>query len=116
MPPSHRALFGNAVLEAQGTGIWQRNQSQDFDISSREKIRENGVLVLPKLFRRLETFFDAQKKGETTLSFWQYLKADKGIENDDIRVGTRELKFSDVLVQDGNRLKLTVAPLELLFY
>jgi endonuclease YncB( thermonuclease family) len=116
MPTSHRELFKRTALEAQGTGVWQQNRSQNFDISSRENIRENGVLVLPKLFRRLDNFFEAQRKNETKLSFWQYLKAEKGIENDDIRVGTRELKFSDVLVQEGNRLRLNVAPLELLFY
>jgi endonuclease YncB( thermonuclease family) len=116
MPPSHRELFKKVTLEAQTTGIWQRHQSQNFDISNRESIRENGVLVMPKLYRRLENFFEAQKKGETALSFWHYLKAEKGIENDAIRVGTQELRFSDVLMQEGNRLRLTVAPLELLFY
>jgi endonuclease YncB( thermonuclease family) len=116
MPPSHRELFKKTALEARGTGVWQRNQSQNFEISSRENIRENGVLVLPKLYRRLENFFEAQRKNETKLPFWQYLKAEKGIENDEIRVGTQELEFSDVLVQESNRLRLTVAPLELLFY
>jgi endonuclease YncB( thermonuclease family) len=116
MPPSHRELFGRTAHEAQSTGVWKQNQSQNFDISSRENIRENGVLVLPKLFRRLENYFEAQKKGETKFGFWHHLKAEKGIENDEIRVGTKELKFSDVLVQEGNRLRLTVSPLELLFY
>ncbi len=118
MPPSHRAKFQRIIEKArvENRGIWQIDQSAKFLIPNREAIRETGTLIHPKLYRRLETYFEAFEKKETTQSFIEFLQTDKGIENDQIRVGTREIKFSDVLKQKEIQLGLQVDSVNIIFY
>lgn len=118
MPPSHRGYFQTAIRQAQAkrTGIWQIDQSQGFSIATPEAVREAGALIFPKIYRRLENYFEAVKDKKTALTFLEYLRQGKGIENDDIRVLGQEINLSDVLEQKGNCLSLKADPNEIIFY
>ncbi len=118
MPTSHRSGFQNAIQEARSSkiGIWKLDQSRSFRINTIIAIREKGSLIMPKLYRRLDNYFEKIRTKKTNLSFLAFLKTAKGIENDRVRWQNQELKLSDLLEQNGTNLRFIANPSDVIFY
>ncbi len=115
-PKAHREAFKKAVVQARKTnaGIWKLDQSQDFSAPSFENIGENGALILPKLYRRMDKYFTAQQKQQTDLTFFEYLRTGKA-DNDRLLYQGKRLKLSDLLEQRGTQFNFNADLSEIVF-
>jgi endonuclease YncB( thermonuclease family) len=103
LPVAHRGVFQKAVQKARasGLGIGTADKSDFFKAGQLEQITEAGVQIFPKLYRRLEKYFEAREDNKTNLDFYEFLRQGKA-ENDRLIYDGKRYKLTDFLIQKGN--------------
>jgi endonuclease YncB( thermonuclease family) len=110
MPLSHREFMQKAAKEAQqeNRGLWKIDRTREFVLNTQEDLSPpDGQLILPKLFRRCTDYLKAVSGGfRGNLKDW-LLSNNIGSsrpENDRVLLGDVELKLSDLIRQNNNRI------------
>lgn len=103
-----KMTFAARAARAAKSGIWVIDHSSDFTIHDLRTVYED-ILILPKLFRRLVSYFDTNG-GFEGLPAYMKRNGDKLFLAD----GTKTT-FDKIVTVEGRRLKLLVAPEDIFF-
>jgi endonuclease YncB( thermonuclease family) len=109
-PLSHREFLQKAAKEAQqeNRGLWKIDRTREFVLNSQEDLSPpDGQLILPKLFRRCTDYLKAVSGGfRGNLKDWLLANniGSSRPENDRVLLGDVELKLSDLISQNNNRI------------
>lgn len=110
MPLSHRAFLQKAAKDAlqENRGLWKIDRTREFVLNSQEDLSPpDGQLILPKLFRRCTDYLKAVSGGfRGNLKDWLLANniGSSRPENDRVLLGDVELKLSDLIRQNNNRI------------
>ena len=114
LPAELRGALTTAVAGARpAQGLWPQDVTQDgVEVAGLATITDEAVL-LPKLFRRLADFLHLNGEDPSLAGFAAYLtqRDDRVLVLDDARYTT----FAEVVEVRGQRIRLTVAPEQLVF-
>jgi len=119
-PLSHRESFQKAAREARQDkrGLWKEDRTREFVLDSQADLSPpEGQLILPKLFRRCTDYLKAVESGfRGNLQEWLVANENNSrSENDRVIVGNIELKLSDLIRQNNNRIVFQADILDLTF-
>lgn len=103
-----KITFATRASRSTKSGIWVIDHSEDFTIHDMRTIYED-ILILPKLFRRLVSYFDANS-GFEALPAYMKRNGDKLF----LANGTKTT-FDKIVSVEGRRLKLLVPPEDIFF-
>ena len=100
-----------------GLGVWATDATGAFDLRSQASIGPDGVVILPKLFRRCSDYLKDRMSGETLPHWLGRQRTGANPEDDQVFVGgaADPVFLSTLITQDGTRISLTADPLELVF-
>lgn len=121
MPLSHRDFLQKIAKEAQqeNRGVWKIDRTREFVLESQADLSPpDGKLILPKLFRRCTDYLKAVSGGfRGNLKDWLLSNnlATSRPENDRVLLGDVELKLSDLIRQNNNRIFFQANILDLTF-
>lgn len=103
--------FTSATVKARKgkIGLWALDKTKDFTLWNKETI-QNDVVILPKLFRRLTSFFIKE-------SSYDELKNYLSKTNDEVlvRPNMEKKKLSEIIEVEGRKIKFLKNPEELIF-
>lgn len=109
-----RGVFRAAAVAAR-SGIWTLDASADFRLETQDDIGPDGVLILPKLFRRATDYLkDVDKGFDGNLSDWINSKSSGSRPENDLVLlndGTAnavEVPFATLIEQRNANVSLTV--------
>jgi endonuclease YncB( thermonuclease family) len=106
-----RALAREA--RTAGLGVWPLDASGGFSLASQASVGPDGSLILPKLFRRCTDYLRSRNSRET-LPEWMQRMGDQ--QDDEVSVaGAAPVRFSTLITQNGDQIKLDADPLDLVF-
>jgi hypothetical protein len=121
-PPQQRAWLREMAAAARtaGIGVWPQDATAAFVLDGAAAIGPGGQLVFPKVFRRaFDYLHDVDHHGfGGGLVDWLLVHSGPGPgdENDQVSVaGADPVRLSDLLRQDGEKVSLSVDPLDLVF-
>jgi hypothetical protein len=118
-PPALREWFTDLARRSQSTAasVWADDHSHGFDLVDRSSIGEQGVLILPKLFRRATDYLTARQHGFTgTFRDWIETATSGGSsEDDEVEVKGRRTTLSELIHVHGPRVALDADLLDLVF-
>ena len=121
-PAPHRERLRAIASDAReaGKGVWAADESELFQLVSQASISPpNGVLILPKLFRRCTDYLKARAEGFSgTLPDWLVSVSATGSRPEDDRVlicGRTEVLLSQVVKQLNDRISFTADLLDVVF-
>src|SRR3954447_23936531 len=113
-PAPHRERLRRIAADAReaGKGVWAADETELFELTSQASIPPpNGVLILPKMFRRCTDYLKARGHGFAgTLPDWLVSVSATGTrpEDDSVLVGgTTEVRLSAIVKQLNNRISFT---------
>jgi endonuclease YncB( thermonuclease family) len=120
MPLSHREFLQKVTTEArqENRGVWKEDRTREFVLESQEDLSPpDGQLILPKLFRRCTDYLKAVDRGfRGNLKDWLLAnESNSRSENDRVLLGNVELKLSDLIRQNNNRVVFQPDILDLTF-
>jgi endonuclease YncB( thermonuclease family) len=109
---NHMREIAKTAREAS-LGLWAVEHVNTSKASSVRNLEEAELLVMwPKLFRRLASYFNAGNEGLAQLDTW--LRADMINRDDSIQLPNGELgNMHDLIQVEGNKLKLNFIPEDL---
>ncbi len=110
-PPVFVQKFGDAAREArlQRRGIWVIDRTADFTVWDPRSLYED-FLILPKLFRRLVSFF------ENYSDFSELPKYMKANGDKILLADGSQTTFDKIVKVEGRRLKMTMLPEDIFFF
>jgi hypothetical protein len=119
-PKAHQRFLRGLALKASASrlGIWARDASASFKLTSKDSVNERGVLILPKLFRRCISYLNAKAKNPSLGSImdWMVSTQTTGVPEDDlVRLNNQTVRLSSLLKVAGNQVKFAVDTTELVF-
>jgi endonuclease YncB( thermonuclease family) len=121
-PAPHRTRLRRLAADAReaGKGVWAADESEMFRLASQASISPpNGVLILPKLFRRCTDYLKARDKGFAgTLPDWLVAVSASGTrpEDDLVLIGGRtEVRLSAIVKQLNERVSFGADLLDVVF-
>jgi endonuclease YncB( thermonuclease family) len=120
-PASHRERLRRIASDAReaGKGVWAADETELFRLVSQASISPpNGVLILPKLFRRCTDYLKARADGFAgTLPDWLVAVSATGSrpEDDSVLVGRTEVRLSQIVKQLNDRISFTADLLDVVF-
>ena len=120
MPEAQIKTFRALTEKARTTklGVWARDKTGEFTLENAGSINESGQLILPKLFRRATDYLSAKRKNKTTASFKNWLIESRDTANPQdgllLERGNKK-RLSDLIEQNGSRVRFKADPLELVF-
>ncbi len=119
-PEAHRSFLRGLTLQARASklGVWARDASSNFKLISRDSVNERGVLILPKLFRRAISYFNAKAKNASlgSIKDWMISTQNIGVAEDDLVLTKGQtVRFSSLLNVTGNQVKFGVDTNDLVF-
>jgi hypothetical protein len=85
---------------------------------SRDSVNERGALILPKLFRRCISYFNAKAKNPSlgSITDWMIFTQTTGVPEDDlVRTNLQTVRLSSLLNVAGSQVKFAVDTTELVF-
>jgi endonuclease YncB( thermonuclease family) len=121
IPLVHRRLLQEVTGQARRAklGIWAIDQTSRFVLEDLDSISAtDGQLIYPKLFRRSVDYLKAVSKGfNGNLKAWLLAsEATPDSENDLVLLnGKTQLKLSDLIIQENNRIIVQANTIELVF-
>jgi endonuclease YncB( thermonuclease family) len=121
IPLVHRRLLQEVTRQAQQKklGIWEIDKTHRFTLEDLDSISPpDGQLIYPKLFRRCVDYLKAVKKGfRGNLKAWLLsTETTPDSENDSVLLnGKTQLKLSDLIIQENNRIVLQADTIDLVF-
>ena len=110
-PEAHRALMREIAVRAKAAnrGVWAVDKTPSFSLDALEDVTRRQ-LILPKVYRRAVTYFEAVQKGfRGSLSDW--FTANPG-SDDGVLVGARRTTLSRLLKVSGSGVRVLVDPLD----
>jgi endonuclease YncB( thermonuclease family) len=119
-PEAHRDFLRGLALKARTAklGVWLRDASANFKLLNRDSVNQRGALILPKLFRRSISYFNAKAKNPSLGSIrdWMISSQTSGVPEDDlVRTNNQTVRLSSLLKVTGHQVKLIADTLELVF-
>ena len=121
-PAAHRERLRAIAADAReaAKGVWATDESDLFRLVSQASISPpNGVLILPKLFRRCTDYLKARAEGFSgTLPDWLVSVSASGSRPEDDRVligGRTEVPLSRIVRQLNDRISFTADLLDVVF-
>ena len=121
-PAPHRERLRKIAAEARdaGKGVWAADETAMFQLDSQASISPpNGVLILPKLFRRCTDYLKDRQDGfRGTLPDWLVSVSASGTRPEDDKVlvgGSSEVKLSQLTKQLNDRISFTADLLDIVF-
>lgn len=121
-PPSHRELLREAARAARSAnrGVWARDTSRQFELTSAASLGPEGQLILPKLFRRATDYLKDRDRGAFMgeLADWMVWKSTLSSRSEDDRVVLNdrvEVPLHTLLVQQNSRVSFQPDLLEIVF-
>lgn len=109
MEPFVIETFRKVFLKVKNNrqGLWAIDKTGGFKLWNPRTVQDD-VIIMPKLFRRFISFFEARSDMS---EFKAFMKAN----NDKIIVNGKPSTFYDILKVYGNHYRLTVSPEEIVF-
>ena len=103
--------FSSATKEAREgkIGIWALDRTPDFTLWNKDTI-QNDIVILPKLFRRLTSFFIKKSSYD---ALYNYLKKSK--DRVLIRSTGEKKNMHEIMEVSGRRVKFLENPEDLIF-
>lgn len=103
--------FTSATVKARKgkIGLWALDKTHDFTLWNKETI-QNDVVILPKLFRRLTSFFIEESSYDELKN---YLAKTKDVIL--VRPSLEKKKMYEIIEVDGKRIKFLKNPEEIIF-
>ena len=121
-PAPHRARLSTIAAHARDArkGVWAADETALFELVDQASISPpNGVLVLPKLFRRCTDYLKDRSEGfRGTLPDWLVSVSASGtrLEDDQVLVGGRaEVRLSSLVKQLNDRIAFGPDLLDIVF-
>ncbi len=119
-PTEHRRWLRAMALaaRAEARGVWRRDETAEFRLTSLDDIGPDGQLILPKLFRRCVDYLkDVDKGYDGNLVDWilDVSATPTRDENDGVVVAGMQLRLSDLLLQRNQRIAFQADPLDVTF-
>lgn len=120
-PQPHRRQLRGLAGQARtaGRGVWELDQTAEFQLIDQASIGPDGQLILPKLFRRATDYLKDVARGfRGNLADWLLANAatPSRSENDTVVVGERiEVPLSTLLVQQNARIRFQADLFEIVF-
>ena len=119
-PQVHRMFLRSVSATARQSrkGVWAVDKTSNFTLENQASVGIGGQLILPKLFRRVTSYFQDRARGKFngSLTSWVATSAQRGVsQNDPVSVNGQDRRLSDVLVQQGNRVQFKADVLDVVF-
>ncbi|MFN3267282.1 MAG: hypothetical protein ACK41E_10655, partial [Deinococcales bacterium] len=110
-----RAFLREVALQARAKkrGVWAQDVSNQFKLRSQKDIDVNGQLILPKLFRRASSYFEAGFRGN--IKEWLVWTQQKQSQNDWVQLNGTKKRLSDLLEVRGSTVRFLGDILDVVF-